>query len=142
MADKGERASVIAIDTNVLLRLIIGDDEEQLREAQRLGDREPLYVSLTVLLETVWVLRSRYDFDRARIGGALSAVHALKALAFEKPEWMPWLIANVSERGDIADLFHLIAIADSGLAFATFDKAVASAPGSASPAPVVVLSAS
>jgi len=48
---------VIAIDTNVLLRYLLCDDELQARKASKLinGD-EPVFVSHTVLVETIWTL--------------------------------------------------------------------------------------
>ncbi len=55
---------MLGIDTNVVIRLVISDDAEQTRRArklveQTLSDDEPVLVSLPVLLESEWVLRSR-----------------------------------------------------------------------------------
>lgn len=63
---------MIALDTNVLVRLLVRDDEEQFARAARLIRREahagePAYISLLVLLETEWVLRSRYKLSKPEI---------------------------------------------------------------------------
>jgi predicted nucleic acid-binding protein len=55
---------MLGIDTNVVIRLIISDDAEQTRRARKLIEQalksdEPVLVSLLVLLESEWVLRSR-----------------------------------------------------------------------------------
>jgi predicted nucleic-acid-binding protein len=60
---------MLGIDTNVVIRLIISDDAEQTRRARKLVDQalgrdEPVLVSPLVLLESEWVLRSRYGFNR------------------------------------------------------------------------------
>jgi len=63
---------MIALDTNVLIRFLVRDDEEQFERAERLIRRaaragEPVFISLLVLLETEWVLRSRYKLSKAEI---------------------------------------------------------------------------
>lgn len=66
---------MLGIDTNVLVRLLVVDDDAQVRRARRvIEDRyaagEAVLVSLVVLVETEWVLRSRYEFDKATIVAA------------------------------------------------------------------------
>jgi predicted nucleic-acid-binding protein len=70
---------MLGIDTNVLVRYLVRDDQLQYEKVRRLINREvskgePVMVSLLVLLETEWVLRSRYKLAKAEI---LSAVYAL-----------------------------------------------------------------
>ncbi len=60
---------MLGIDTNVVVRLVVADDAEQTRRArklidQALGRNESVLVSLLALLESEWVLRSRYGFGR------------------------------------------------------------------------------
>ena len=57
---------MLGIDTNVVIRLVISDDAEQTHRARKLVDQsltrdEPVLVSLLVLLEPEWVLRSRHS---------------------------------------------------------------------------------
>jgi len=70
---------MLGIDTNVLVRFLVRDDEVQFEKASRLikrgvGAREDVFVSLLVLLETEWVLRSRYDLKKNEIVEAVSAL--------------------------------------------------------------------
>jgi predicted nucleic-acid-binding protein len=70
---------MIGIDTNVLVRFLVGDDQEQSDRARRLikrevGHGEPVLISLIVLLETEWVLRSRYGLTKAETLAALSSL--------------------------------------------------------------------
>jgi predicted nucleic-acid-binding protein len=61
---------MLGIDTNVDMRLLVSDDAEQTRRKlieQSLGREEPVLVSLLVLIESEWVLRSSYGFKQDAI---------------------------------------------------------------------------
>ena len=64
-----------ALDTNVVVRYLTGDDPAQAARARAAVDAGPVFVPVTVLLESEWVLRSRYGL----VGKA--AVEALRRAA-------------------------------------------------------------
>ena len=79
---------MLGIDTNVLVRYLVRDDQLQYERARRLINREagrgePVMVSLLVLLETESVLRSRYELAKTEILVAVSALLDAADLAFE-----------------------------------------------------------
>jgi predicted nucleic-acid-binding protein len=79
---------MLGLDTNVLIRYLMQDDRRQSEKARRLihretGNGEPVLVSLLVLLEIEWVLRSRYGLPKAEILAAFSALLEAADLAFE-----------------------------------------------------------
>ena len=79
---------MIGIDTTVLVRFLVRDDEAQFDRARRLikretGRGEPVFISQLVLLETERVLRSRYGVAKAAIIAALSALLEARELLFE-----------------------------------------------------------
>jgi predicted nucleic-acid-binding protein len=79
---------MMGLDTNVLVRFLVRDDEEQFERAQELIRREarrdePVCISLLVLLETEWVLRSRYKLGKAQILGAFSELLSVDDVRFE-----------------------------------------------------------
>jgi predicted nucleic-acid-binding protein len=79
---------MIALDTNVLVRFLVRDDAGQFERAQRLIRREanagaPVYISLLVLLETEWVLRSRYKLAKLEIIDTFDALLSSVDLNFE-----------------------------------------------------------
>lgn len=79
---------MLGVDTNVLVRYLTRDDQPQYEKARRLIDREvakgePVLVSLLVLLETEWLLRSRYEMAKADIVTAVSALLDTADLTFE-----------------------------------------------------------
>ena len=56
---------MIAVDTNVLVRLLTGDDPAQTQRAVELFAQESILIPKTVLLETEWVLRYSYELALA-----------------------------------------------------------------------------
>jgi predicted nucleic-acid-binding protein len=80
--------AVIGIDTNVLVRFLTRDDETQYEQARSLIQAqidagEPIFVSLLVVLETEWVLRSRYGLTKPRIMEVLTELLESRELVFE-----------------------------------------------------------
>lgn len=70
---------MLGLDTNVLVRFLVRDQEAQFERARRLierevGAEEKVLISLMVLLETEWVLRSRYGLHKNQIMDAISAL--------------------------------------------------------------------
>ena len=75
---------MIAVDTNVLVRLFVADDELQATRAVRLFETEKsIFVSKTVVLEFVWVLSAVYSSSRAAIIQALETLAGLQQIELE-----------------------------------------------------------
>ena len=70
---------MLGLDTNVLVRFLVADDQRQFEKARRLIRQEadsgnPVLISQLVLLECEWVLRSRYGLAKEDILGAFSGL--------------------------------------------------------------------
>jgi predicted nucleic-acid-binding protein len=79
---------MIGLNTNVLVRFLVRDDEEQFERACDLirseARREQVVcVSLLMLLETEWVLRSRYKLGKEEILGTFSELLSAADMRFE-----------------------------------------------------------
>jgi predicted nucleic-acid-binding protein len=79
-----------ALDTNVLVRVLVQDPTAaaQCAAARRVvaeatASGEPLLVTLCALLETEWVLRSRYKVDRAAMTATVIAMLETPGIEFE-----------------------------------------------------------
>jgi len=121
-----------AVDTNILIRWITGDDEHQAAMAGAII-AEPLFVPLTVLLETAWVLSARrYGLDRSEVAAALLAVIDMDTVHIEAPVAVRWAIGRYSEGADFADMLHLVA-SRRAEGFVTFDRNLARRSGSDTP---------
>lgn len=115
-----------AVDTNVLLRYVVRDDDGQFdKAAEFLATRtpeDPAYIGLIVVAEFVWALRRRYRYPPASIRAILTALLETAEIVFEEEEYLSLLLAS-GPQGDIAD--HLIAYraARAGCtSTATFDQ--------------------
>ena len=79
---------MLGLDTNVLVRFLVEDDRSQFERAQKLIGRESrtgggVLISLLVLLETEWVLRSRYGLAKSKIITAFTGLLSSVELRFE-----------------------------------------------------------
>ena len=113
----------ITVDTNVLVRAVMRDDERQARTAAKLlKEAELIAVSLPCLCEFVWVLRRVYNFAQQDISAALEALLNAGNVAVNRPAADAGL-AVLNEDGDFAD--GLIAYEGNwlgGETFVSFDK--------------------
>ncbi|UVO55505.1 type II toxin-antitoxin system VapC family toxin [Sphingomonas sp. SUN039] len=130
---------MVAVDANVPLRIIVGDDARQCDIALALIASNGIYLLPTVVLEVEWVLRSRYKFDRRRIADALAALFALPGVDIERRIAVEWAIGRYKVRGEFADLLHLACVPVTVDAFATFDAGIAKDAGTTSPVVVRTL---
>jgi predicted nucleic-acid-binding protein len=131
-------SDVIAVDTNIVVRLIVADDDAQVALALDLASRERLYVGMTVLLETEWVLRSTYHFDRASVCSALLNFGDLPFVQFEADQDIRWALARYAEAGELADYIHIATAREVGR-FATFERRLNRRAGDAPPARIETL---
>ena len=112
---------MVAIDTNILVRLLTQDDDSQYQRAYALFQIEELYLSKTVVLETEWVLRYAYKFRPGEIVLAFRRLFGLSNVCVEDAAGVA-LALKWHECGlDFADALHL-ASGQHCDAFYTFDE--------------------
>ncbi|KPN72652.1 type II toxin-antitoxin system VapC family toxin [Neisseria sp. 83E34] len=119
--------SAIAIDTNVLIRLLVGDDLEQQQKAIELFEmNHEIMISTTVLIETVWVLLRVYKTPRKMIVDQLrNFIVSVPNLVVKEDEIEAGL-AVMENGGDFADGVNEYIGSQLGAEkFATFDKKAA-----------------
>jgi predicted nucleic-acid-binding protein len=68
---------MLAVDTNVLVRLLTLDDPGQWSRAAAIFDHEEIWIAKTVLTETFWVLQKLYDKS---VADTLSGIQRLAGL--------------------------------------------------------------
>jgi predicted nucleic-acid-binding protein len=127
---------MLGIDTNVLVRFLVRDDEAQFEKARKLIKREVaagsgVFVNQLVLLETEWVLRSRYSLAKNLIIQAISGLLDASDVRFEdEPAVEEALFIWKDSAADFADC--LIGAKNRRLgcrATATFDMKASKLPG-------------
>lgn len=98
---------MIAIDTNVIVRLLTKDNEAQYEAAFRLFSSEDIFIADTVILESEWVLRYAYDYSPKDIANALRKLFGLKNVHLSNPQLIVQAIDWHEQGLDFADAFHL-----------------------------------
>ena len=113
---------MIALDTNVLARLVTNDDKAQALEAAALIDSGvALFISTTILLELEWVLRGAYQLDSATIVRTFEHLLSIRNLSFERQAEVEMALQHYAIGFDFADaLHHSASLSCAG--FASFDK--------------------
>ena len=115
---------MIAIDTNLLLRLVLDDDPvQQARVNALLKTGKLITAPATVLLELVWVLQSR-GFSAANIIHGLSALLAIPNFKPAHEIAIREALHGYQSGMDFADALHL-ALSAPNEKFMTFDIAFA-----------------
>jgi predicted nucleic-acid-binding protein len=126
-----------AVDTSVLARFIVQDDVRQAEMAAKAFE-EPVFISLTVLLETIWLLTSRYKLSRAVVGGSMLDIFDIPGVECEQDALARWAIERFQKGAAIGDMLHLVSTRHNA-AFLTFDKKMTKDAGDDSPVRVELL---
>ena len=130
---------VRSVDTDVLARFLVGDDPEQERVADAVMTSE-VVVTITVLLETAWLLASRFGRSRTEVADALSQVIAMSNVTMADETRILWALERMRRGADLADMLHLVESRDAGR-FATFDRSLRRRAGRDAPIEIETLKA-
>ena len=112
---------LISIDTNVIVRFLTEDDQQQFEKAKDLIKKNSIFVPTTVVLETDWVLRFAYKFKNENISKAFSRFFGLPNVIAENAKVLENAIAWSQAGLEFADALHLAASQETQ-SFASFDQ--------------------
>lgn len=112
---------MIALDTNLLVRILTNDDPIQARRAVKILKSDDIFIPKTVLLETEWVLRHGYGIGRSDIIIGFQKLLGLPNVKVEDPDGIYQAISWYETKFDFGDALHL-ASAKRCVSFATFDS--------------------
>ncbi|HIW30778.1 MAG TPA: type II toxin-antitoxin system VapC family toxin [Candidatus Luteococcus avicola] len=98
---------MIGLDTNVVVRILVNDDDvqhERVLELLRSIDvQNPAFVSQVVLVETWWVLTRRYKTGPVVAASAIRALLASTEVVVERQELVRQALDGVDAGADFAD---------------------------------------
>lgn len=112
---------MISVDTNVIVRLLTGDDPAQFKKAKAVFAKNDVMITTTVIMECEWVLRYAYSFSQPEITNAFRSLFGLSNVSLQDPFVIDNAIEWHSKGMDFADAIHLAKSQDSE-ALITFDK--------------------
>lgn len=127
---------MIGIDTNILIRFIMGDDPRQHEAAvafleEKLTEQEPGFINIGTLLEMVWVLRSRCRIPKEGVLLVLERLLRTETIKLQHEREVSRAFAAWKQgEGSFSDLLigELNAAAGCAATF-TFDKEASRLPG-------------
>ncbi|WP_419937583.1 PIN domain-containing protein [Candidatus Palauibacter sp.] len=126
---------MIALDTNVLVRYLVRDDERQAESARALLEslttERPGYACREVVVELVWVLERAYGVSRERVAAILQELVATQSLVIEAADDVARAAFRYRAAGPgFSDLMVLAAAERSGARpLYTFDRKAARLEG-------------
>lgn len=132
-------SGVIAVDTNVIVRLLTRDDPSQAAYASSLFESHQIRLSKTVILETSGVLASVYRFAEESVREALTKLIGLPNVHVEDEPSVAEALALAAKGIDFADALHLSSRPPDSR-FASFDQAFVRRAQKAGAADVEILS--
>ncbi|NJL35851.1 MAG: type II toxin-antitoxin system VapC family toxin [Leptolyngbyaceae cyanobacterium RM2_2_4] len=112
---------MIAVDTNIIVRLLTQDDEAQFQKSVQIFKLEEFFIPDTVILETEWVLRFAYKFQPFEICKALRNLFGLPNVHLANIGLTAQVLVWHESGLDFADAFHL-AYSQHCYAMYTFDN--------------------
>jgi predicted nucleic-acid-binding protein len=120
---------VIGIDTNILVRFLVGDDTKQANKVYRAfknaeENNNEMFVSTLVVLELFWVLESVYNVERIDILDSISQLLLMPIFQFEnKGVIQAFIPAAQQSKFDLSDLLIAHTANNYGCeSVLTFDK--------------------
>lgn len=126
---------MIGVDTNVIVRLLVADDEKQADAASRYlkehcSSDDPALLSDIVLVECAWVLEDLYEYSRAQIGEAIDGLLATAQLRAADASAVGTALQRFrSSSADFADCLLGVNNVNAGCEYtATFDRKASKLP--------------
>lgn len=112
---------MLAVDTNLVLRLIMEDNDGQYDRVLRVFDIENIFLPKSVILEMEWVLRSIHGIAPAVFIGAVEPILSLPNVHTEDESEVRQALEWHRDGMDFADALHL-ASSSRATRFLTFDR--------------------
>jgi predicted nucleic-acid-binding protein len=119
----------IFVDTNIFLRFLIGDNEEQYRKCRRFFEKVKkgevhAITSPLVIFEIIWVLHSYYELSKEEAAERVIALLGLRGLEVqEKDKFLEALVLWQETKADFNDVFNYVWCRDNGIKkIVSYDK--------------------
>ena len=121
---------MIGLDTNVVLRIVIGDDPGQQRQAlaylrDHCTNEDPAWINRVVVAELMWVLEAKLEYPRERIAELLDNLLHIPMLRFEDHDAVRAALAEYRNGAGFADALIACGNAPHCATTVTFDKVAA-----------------
>lgn len=123
------------LDTNVLVRFLVRDDDRQAERAsasirKATAEGKSCFINHIVLCELVWVLESAYGFGRREISDVFEKMLVTKQFEIEEKDMVRQAVREYAQgKGDLADyLIGRVNHVHGCDRTVTFDRSLKNAP--------------
>ena len=130
---------MIALDTSILARYLLNDNQAERRAAEQLIAKNACSVSWSVLVELCWVLEANARLPRNKVAEALTGIAMSACIAVPDDALLEWAIDRYARGADFPDMVHLASSLAGTTEFACFDRKLARQAGAETPVPVRTL---
>ena len=120
---------MIAIDTNILVRFLVGDDQKQSEKVYKIfkdteSKNDEIHVPILVIIELLWVLESVYEIERKDIISSLDQLILMPIFSFEHLSAIQEFVVDAKNNNyDLSDLLIAHTAQNNKCSFIiTFDK--------------------
>jgi predicted nucleic-acid-binding protein len=110
-----------AVDTNILLRYVVRDHEEQYRKARPIIEEEGCFILESVVLELMWALEGPFKMDVSDAVRGARALFGLPTVEVENPHGVNRALQWHLDGMDFGDAMHRVK-AKGRRQLLTFDK--------------------
>ena len=96
---------MIGLDTNILVRYLTQDDQEQAKKAVKLiesnlSQKQSMFINNIVFCELIWVLERGYKYSKQQIASAIRILLSAQEFAFEQLDSL-WIALDKYEKDNI-----------------------------------------
>jgi predicted nucleic-acid-binding protein len=127
-----------AIDTNIVIRILLRDDPSQTTLVDNLVLGGELTITNTVAIETEWVLRGVYKYSRLDTSDLLETLLVIDGIFLQNPNGFSWAVEKYRAGADFTDMMHLLEL-DEADTFVTFDRKMPRQAGHDRPISIQIL---
>lgn len=120
---------MVAVDPNIVVRLLTQDDEVQYQKSLEIFQNHEIFIADTVILETEGVLRFAYQFKPNQVGSALRKLLGLPNIFLTNPILVNQALLWHENGLDFADAFHLAQSQNCDILYTFDEKFIKNASG-------------
>lgn len=114
---------MIVVDTNIILRYLLNDNEELSSKATEIIDNNDIFIPTEVIVEASYVLRKVYNVEKEKIFEAIKLLINMEDINFQNKETIELAFKTYSEENlDIVDCMLFAYSKSEKYNVATFDK--------------------
>lgn len=114
---------MIVVDTNVILRYLLNDNEELSSKATEIIDNNDIFIPTEVIVEASYVLKKVYNVHKEKIFEAIKLLINMEGISFQNRDTIELAFKTYSEENlDIVDCMLFAYSKNEKYNVATFDK--------------------